>query len=67
MSWPYAEVKQFGGGFVPRLNGPGENVVPECAGGFSTLAVAKTRILPGSHLVLGLSKGKPLFQCCIHP
>ena len=57
----YAEVKQFGGGFVPGLNGPGESVVPECAGGFSTVAVAKTRILQGSHLdVLGLSKRKQL-------
>jgi hypothetical protein len=64
----YTEVKQFAGGFVPGLNGPGENVVPECAGGFSTVAVAKTRILQGSHLhVLDLSKGKHLFQCCIHP
>ncbi|MGA9725431.1 MAG: hypothetical protein WBQ86_23445, partial [Candidatus Binatus sp.] len=32
------------------------------------VAVAKTRILQGSHLdVTGLSKGKHLFQCCIHP
>ena len=30
--------------------------------------VAKTRILQGSHLdITGLSKGKHLFQCCIHP
>jgi plastocyanin len=64
----FTEVKQFGGGFIPGLNGPGETVVPECAGGFSTLAVAKTRVLQGSHLdVIGLSKGKHLFQCCIHP
>jgi hypothetical protein len=61
-------VKQFGGGFIPGLNGPGESVVPECANGFSNLAVARTRILQGSHLdVIGLSKGKHLFQCCIHP
>ncbi|MBV8140360.1 MAG: hypothetical protein JO121_32680 [Deltaproteobacteria bacterium] len=64
----FTEVKQFGGGFIPGLNGPGESVVPECAGGFSALAVAKTRILQGSQLeVIGLSKGKHLFQCCIHP
>jgi len=64
----FTEVKQFGGGFVPGLNGPGGSVVPECAGGFSTVAVARTRILQGSHLdVIGLSKGKHLFQCCIHP
>ena len=64
----FTEVKQFGGGFIPQLNGPGETVVPECAGGFSTVAVAKTRILQGSRLdVTGLAKGKHLFQCCIHP
>ena len=64
----FTEVKQFGGGFIPGLNGLGESVVPECAGGFSNVAVARTRILQGSHLdVIGLSKGKHLFQCCIHP
>lgn len=37
-------------------------------GGFGSVAVAKTRILQGSHLdIAGLSKGKHLFQCCIHP
>jgi plastocyanin len=64
----FTEVRQFGGGFIPALNGPGETVVPECAGGFSTVAVARTRILQGSRLdVTGLSKGRHLFQCCIHP
>jgi len=64
----FTEVKQFGGGFIPGLNGPGESAVSECAGGFSNVAVARTRILQGSHLdVIGLSKGKHLFQCCIHP
>jgi plastocyanin len=64
----FTEVRQFGGGFISGLNGPGESVVPECAGGFSNVAVARTRILQGSHLdVLGLSKGTHLFQCCIHP
>jgi hypothetical protein len=64
----YAEVTQFGGGFISALKGPGETVIPECAGGFSTVAVAKTRILQGSRLeVTGLSKGKYLFQCCVHP
>lgn len=64
----FTEVAQFGGGFIPGLNAPGENVVPECAGGFSTVAVAKTRILQGSQLqVTGLSRGDHYFQCCIHP
>ena len=63
----FTEVAQFGGGFIGPLNG-GENTVPECAGGFSNVAVAKTRILQGSQLLIpGLSKGKHLFQCCIHP
>jgi plastocyanin len=64
----FTEVAQFGGGFIPGLNGPGETTVPECAGGFGKVAVAKTRILQGSHIeVTGLSKGKHRFECCIHP
>jgi plastocyanin len=63
----FTEVAQFGGGFVEGLNG-GEPTVPECAGGFATLAVAKTRILQGSHVeITGLSKGTHRFECCIHP
>jgi plastocyanin len=64
----FTEVAKFGGGFVPPANPPGESVVPECAGGFSDVKVASTRILQGSHLnITGLSKGTHLFQCCIHP
>ena len=60
-------VEEFGGG-NPPLNAPGETVVPECAGGFSTVAVAKTRILQGSEVdVTELSKGEHRFQCCLHP
>jgi plastocyanin len=63
----FTEVKQFGGGFVEPLN-HGEATVPECEGGFKNVAVARTRITQGSRLdVTGLSKGKHLFQCCIHP
>ena len=63
----FTEVAHFGGGFIPDLNG-GEPTVPECAGGFSNLAVARTRILQGSHSQFtGLSKGEHLFECCIHP
>lgn len=63
----FTEVAKFGGGFIPGLNG-GQEVVPECAGGFSNIAVARTRILQGSHsTVTGLAKGDHLFQCCIHP
>jgi plastocyanin len=64
----FTEVAKFGGGFLPPLNAPGENVVPECDGGFSKVSVARTRILQGSQLqVTGLSKGEHFFQCCIHP
>jgi plastocyanin len=64
----FTEVAKFGGGFIPGLNAPGEDMVPECDGGFANVAVAKTRILQGSQRqIMGLSKGKHLFQCCIHP
>lgn len=63
----FTEVAQFGGGFIPPLNN-GADPVPECAGGFSTVAVARTRILQGStSQIIGLSKGEHNFQCCIHP
>jgi plastocyanin len=63
----FTEVRQLGGGFIPGLN-DGEAPVSECAGGFSDVAVARTRILQGStSLVTGLSKGTHYFQCCIHP
>jgi len=64
----FTEVAKFGGGFIAPLNAPGEEVAPECDGGFSKVSVAKTRILQGSQLqVTGLSKGAHFFQCCIHP
>jgi plastocyanin len=63
----FTEVEHFGGGFIGPLNS-GEDTVSECADGFSNLAVARTRILQGSHIqITGLSKGEHLFQCCIHP
>jgi plastocyanin len=64
----FTEVARFGGGFITGLNGPGETTVPECSGGFGSVAVAKTRILQASHLdVTGLKSGVHNFQCCIHP
>jgi plastocyanin len=63
----FTEVKKFGGGFIEGLNA-GESVVPECQGGFSSVEVAKTRIIQGSQAtVTDLSKGEHHFQCCIHP
>lgn len=64
----FTEVAQFGGGFIPDLNGPGETTIPECNGGFANIAVARTRLLQGSSVkVTNLSKGQHRFQCCIHP
>jgi plastocyanin len=65
----FTEVKAFGNGFLPPLNpGSATSVIPECNGGFKNIAVARTRVVQGSHLdITGLSKGKHLFQCCIHP
>jgi plastocyanin len=63
----FTEVEKFGGGFIDGLNG-GEAMVPECKGGFANIAVARTRILQGSHLeVTNLKKGEHNFECCIHP
>jgi hypothetical protein len=64
----FTEVAHFGGGFIPDLNAPGESAVPECSGGFTNVAVARTRILQASTFrVSDLSKGTHYFQCCIHP
>ena len=63
----FTPVANFGGGFIAGLNG-GQAVVPECAGGFKDVTIARTRILQGSQLqVSGLTKGEHHFQCCIHP
>lgn len=64
----FTEVKNFGGGFLAPLNAPGQTTAPECVGGFSTVAVAKTRIIQGSTIqVTNLTPGEHRFQCCIHP
>jgi plastocyanin len=63
----FTEVKKFGGGFVDGLNG-GEQPVSECAGGFKSVEVAKTRLLQGSNVAItDLERGKHQYQCCIHP
>jgi plastocyanin len=63
----FTEVAQFGGGFIDGLNN-GEATVQECAGGFSKVAVARTRILQASTVnITGLQKGEHRFECCIHP
>ena len=63
----FTEVERFGGGFIAGLN-DGQATVPECVGGFSRVAVARTRLLQGSTVqITGLSKGTHHFECCIHP
>src|ERR1700752_3836389 len=61
----FTEVANFGGGFIPQLN-DGQATIPECAGGFSRVEVARTRLLQGSTVqITGLSKGTHHFECCI--
>jgi plastocyanin len=62
----FTEVQDFGGGFVPPLNGAlvpapecGANMVPNPDVEF--VAVGDTQSLPG------VSAGLHKFQCCIHP
>jgi hypothetical protein len=58
----FTEVANFGGGFVPPLNGT-LMVAPECAA-----AAANPPLAPGARMeVTGLGVGNHLFQCCIHP
>jgi hypothetical protein len=65
----FTEVAAFGGGFIPPLNNPANSAaIPECAGGYTNVGVASTRIIQGSSLVIsGLKKGVHHFECCIHP
>ena len=57
----FAEVTNFGGGFVPLLN-IGLNPAPECTPGNAT------PLLPGATVKLtGLAPGLHQYQCCIHP
>src|SRR5262245_26887773 len=57
----FTEVAQYGGGFVPQLNGTLGSAT-ECA------AATGAVIPPGSTIqVNGLSTGTHKFQCCIHP
>jgi plastocyanin len=55
----FTEVANFGGGFVPPLNGV-LALAPECA--------TAAPLPPGAKQeVTGLGAGDHLFQCCIHP
>jgi hypothetical protein len=66
----FTEVAQFGGGFVPPLNGgnpatPGIAETPECS---AAAADPGARIAPGTTVNVGaLTLGEHRFQCCIHP
>jgi plastocyanin len=58
----FTEVAEFGGGFVPPLNGS-MTTAPECSN------PEALQIVPygGSQAVTGLKPGLHKFQCCIHP
>jgi hypothetical protein len=58
----YTEVEDFGGGFVPLLNGA-MATAPECANPATLTFVA----YGGSQTLTGLESGLHKFQCCIHP
>jgi len=60
------EVAKFGGGFIPELNAPGEEVVPECSGGFSKVSGARTPILQGSQLQVAGCRKVNIFSV-LHP
>jgi plastocyanin len=65
----FTEVEEFGGGFILALNDPPDApAVPECAGGYTNIGVASTRLIQGSSLlVTDFHKGVHRFECCIHP
>ena len=58
----FTEVADFGGGFVPPLNGA-LITAPECANPGTLTFVP----CGGSETVTGLDAGLHKFQCCIHP
>jgi hypothetical protein len=64
----FTEVAEFGGGFVPPLNGgvpPGIAEAPECA---AARTDPNAVLAPGTTARVGaLSLGEHRFQCCIHP
>lgn len=58
----FTEVANFGGGFVPALNGA-ITAAPECV-----QTPAPQVLAPGQRAqVTGLAPGLHKFQCCIHP
>jgi len=64
----FTEVTDFGGGFVPALNGVGgpAGTVPLDAAGACLAGPAV--VAPGHAVrITGLSPGVHKFQCCIHP
>jgi plastocyanin len=56
----YTKVAQFGGGYVPPLNG-NQQPAPECD------PATVTVLQPGETERLDLPPGTHKFQCCIHP
>jgi len=65
----FTEVSDFGGGYIPPLNGVGvAGKVPLIPAAACLPAPASGVVAPGSTVVVAnLSPGLHRFQCCIHP
>ena len=65
----FTPVAEFGGGFIPDLNGISGNPVPapECLNFGAIVFIPAGAVEPGPTAGADLSVGSHKFQCCIHP
>ncbi|HSL54437.1 MAG TPA: hypothetical protein VK868_08575 [Pyrinomonadaceae bacterium] len=65
----FTPVAEFGGGFIPDLNGISGNPVPapECLNFGAIVFIPAGGVEPGPTAGADLSVGTHKFQCCIHP
>lgn len=65
----FTPVAEFGGGFIPDLNGISGNPVPapECLNIGALVFIPAGGIAPGPTAGSDLAVGTHKFQCCIHP
>lgn len=65
----FTPVAEFGGGFIPDLNGISGNPVPapECLNIPALVFIGAGETEPGPTAGSDLSVGSHKFQCCIHP
>jgi hypothetical protein len=62
----FTEVTNFGGGFVPLLNGAMQSA-PECGANFVPNPGVKFVGVGETQALTGVESGLRRFQCCIHP